>query len=393
VSEQGHGEPISGGQAPRSWDELVIRFDAGIDLNRIQQLLQQARERGGLSQESVCTVNLVGIYYSTASYERAQAALEAAGTLHPCRLLVLIAEERTPTDAVTARISVVRQGGAISLERIVLTATGQAVRHLESAMLGLLLPELPLVVIWGGRAEGNLLNRAVESADRVIIDSSTRPANALIDVAQFLAAGAPLGDLAWARIFTWQALAAEVLDLPNLREHRGNITRAKVTCAGSVGPEGVLLAGWMGARIKKIKLELVAASGSDAPAPSPGGGDGQEGSGSASTAALSEGQITQFEFEAPPATFTLRREKGILVAEVRGDDDGEVVHRVRLPLETPGRLLGLELKLLAGIDDLYAASVQAGVKLIARGALQASGKTSAGPVPLPPPAPPKGKAS
>ncbi len=362
MNEQGHGEPISGGQAPHPRDELVIRFESGIDLNRIQQLLQQARERSGFSQESVCTLNLVGIYYSTASYERAQAALESAGTQHPCRLLVLIAEEKTPTDAVSARISVVRQGGTISLERIVLTATGEAVRHLESAMLGLLLPELPLVVVWGGRAEGDLLNRAVESADRVIIDSSTRPANALIDVAQFLAAGAPLGDLAWARIFTWQALAAEVLDLPNLREHRGNIVRAKVTCAGQVGAEGVLLAGWMAARIKKIEVELVAASEPEAPSPSPGGGDGQ--TGGASAAALAEGQITHFEFESPPATFSLRREKSILVAEVRGDDDGEVVHRVRLPLETPGRLLGLELKLLAGIDDLYASSVQAGIKLL-----------------------------
>lgn len=345
MSENHHGEPISGGQNPRAWDELVIRFEQGIDLGRIQQLLLQARERGGLSQESVCTLNLVGIYYSTSSYERAQAALEAAGTLHPCRLLVLIAEEKMPGDSVTARVSVVRQGGAISLERIVLTATGQSVRHLESAMLGLLLPELPLVVVWGGRAEGVLLDRAVESADRVIIDSTTRPASALNDVADFLAGGAPLGDLAWARIFPWQALAAEVLDLPNLREHRGNIVRAKVTCLGAIGAEGVLLAGWLAARIRRAKVELVVLQERDEASP--------------------EGQIARFEFEAPPATFSLRREKGILVAEVRGDDDGELVHRVRVPLETPGRLLGLELKLLAGVDDLYAASVQAGVKILA----------------------------
>ncbi len=63
-------------------------------------------------------------------------------------------------------------------------------------------------------------------------------------------------------------------------------------------------------------------------------------------------------------TFTLRREKALLVADVRGDDDGEIVNRVRLPPEAPGRLLGLELKLLAGQDELYAAAVQAAVKLL-----------------------------
>jgi hypothetical protein len=64
-------------------------------------------------------------------------------------------------------------------------------------------------------------------------------------------------------------------------------------------------------------------------------------------------------------TFTLRRERSILTAEVRGDDDGEVVNRVRLPPETPGRLLSLELKLLSGRDELYAEAAQAAARLVA----------------------------
>ena len=63
---------------------------------------------------------------------------------------------------------------------------------------------------------------------------------------------------------------------------------------------------------------------------------------------LSVGQICQVQFGAPPATFTIKRERDILTADVQGDDDGEVVHRVRLPAETPGRLMGVELKQLAG---------------------------------------------
>jgi glucose-6-phosphate dehydrogenase assembly protein OpcA len=355
---ENYGEPIPAGQA--AWEELTVRFDQGFDLVRINQLLQHARERGGPAQESVCTMNLVAIFFTAAQYDRARDALEAAGTVHPCRLLVLVADAQAAADSLTARVSVVRTGGAISLERVVLSATGKAVRHLESAMMGLLLPELPLVVVWGGRPEGDLLRRAVESADRIITDSGARPPTYLAEQAQLIARGAPIGDLAWARIFPWQSLAAECLDLPNLREHRGNIKRARVVCAGAVGAEGLLLAGWMASRIPRAQISVECQ------------GDAEfDGETTAITAICRAaptrlGQVALFEFEAPPATFTFRREKGLLLADVKGDDDGELVHRIRLPPDTPGRLLGLELKLLSGIDDLYAAAVQAAVKLLPR---------------------------
>jgi glucose-6-phosphate dehydrogenase assembly protein OpcA len=358
------GEPIAGGQGARGWDELSVRFEHGIDLGRIRALLQEAKERGGTSGETVSAFNLVAIYFSSSAYERAQAALEAAGRLHPSRLVVLIAEQRARGESVTARVSAVRSGGAVSLERIVLTAEGAGVRHLESALLGLLVPELPMVVVWGGRVEGALLRRAVEAADRLIIDSGTRAPEALADVAALLARGAPIGDLAWARIYPWMSLAADVLDVPSLREHRGRLAGARVICAGGIGAEGVLLAGWFSSRVKNARVELSVGPDPDVDSSMPGAGDGTSITGRPSAAPLGKGQIAIFELTAPSVTFTLRREKGVLVAEVRGDDDGEVVHRVRLPPETPGRLLGLELKLLSGQDELYAAAVQAAAKLL-----------------------------
>jgi hypothetical protein len=224
-------------------------------------------------------------------------------------------------------------------------------------MMGLLLPELPMVVVWGGRPQGNLLQRAVESADRIIIDSGARPPTYLEETAKYLARGAPIGDLAWARIFPWQGIAAEVLDLPNLREHRGRIQKARVVCAGAVGAEGLLLLGWMQSRIPKLTVESCAQG-----EPEPDGT--AENTAVARPARLSIGHVSLFEFEAPPVKFTFRREKGILIANVAGDDDGEMVHRVRLPGETPGRLLALELKLLSGHDELYAASAQAAARLL-----------------------------
>jgi glucose-6-phosphate dehydrogenase assembly protein OpcA len=353
------GEPIGAGQAARGFEELTISFDKGIDLKKINELLSQAKERGGPLQESVCTLNLVAIYFSSGQYERAREALEAAGTLHPCRLLVLIAEENAAEESLTARVSVVRTGGAISLERIVLYAGGRAVRHLESAMTNLLIPELPMVVVWGGRPQGDLLQRAVEQADRIIIDSGARPPTYLEETAKYVGDGAPIGDLAWARIFPWQGIAAEVLDLPNLREHRGRISRARVVCAGAIGSEGLLLLGWMQSRIKRLEVDIRAEGTAQEP-----DDEITHAGGIARAAPMQLGHVALFEFEAAPAKFTFRREKSILTAEVQGDDDGEVVHRVRLPPETPGRLLALELKLLSGVDELYASSVQAAAKLL-----------------------------
>lgn len=350
------GEPISAGAGQRAAAELVARFDNAIDLKRIEQMLQQARDQAGTAQESVSTMNLVAIYFTQGQYERAREALEAAGTLHPCRMVALVADQLSEPASLTASVSAVQSGGAISMERIVLTATGRAVRHLESAMMGLLRPDLPMVVVWGGRPHGDLLVRAVESADRIIIDSGARPPTYLADVARLLARGAPIGDSAWARIFPWQSLAAETLDVPNLREHRGTIKSARVICAGAVGAEGLLLLGWMQSRIPRLQVEIRAEGQAQSEAP--------RGSAIPTLAGVGLGDVARLEFAAPPATFTLRRERGVLLAEVKGDDDGYVACRLRLPQDAPGRLLALELKLLSGQDELYAAAAQAAAKLL-----------------------------
>jgi hypothetical protein len=264
----------------------------------------------------------------------------------------------------SARVSAVRAAGSVALERIVLLAQGRAIRHLESAMTALLLPELPRVMVWGGRPEGPLFEHAMQLGDRIIIDSGTRPLASLQKVAQLLARGAPIGDLAWARIFPWQALAADLLDLPSLREHRGRLESVRATCAGEVGAEGALLAGWFASRSKRIKAELAAGPAPEVDSPVPGGGDGRTGEGPLAPAPVGRGNVVELRFTAPPATFTLRRERSILVAEVRGDDDGEIVNRIRVPLDTPGRLLSLELKLLSGRDELYAEAAQTAARLV-----------------------------
>jgi len=355
------GERIAAGQGSRA--ELSVHFDEGFDLQQLQRMLQDARNLSGSAGETISTLNLVAIYFSQAAYDRARPALETAARVHPCRMIVLVAEPNAEPSGASARVSADRAAGSVALERIVLLAQGRAVRHLESAMTGLLFPELPRVVVWGGRPEGPLFQRSMELGDRIIIDSGTRPLASLRTVAQLLARGAPIGDLAWARIFPWQGLAAELLDVPSLREHRARLQSARISCAGDVGAEGALLGGWFATRVKRAKVELAVGPAPEVDSPIPGAGDGASGDAPMAVAPLGRGNVVEFQFTAPPVTFTLRRERSILTANVKGDDDGEIVNRVRLPLDTPGRLLSLELKLLSGRDELYAEAAQAAARL------------------------------
>jgi hypothetical protein len=132
-----------------------------------------------------------------------------------------------------------------------------------------------------------------------------------------------------------------------------------VICAGAVGAEGLLLLGWMQSRIKRLEVEIQAEGQPEEEPSSPMGGAVPR------AAPMGLGQVKTLEFVAPPATFTLRRDKALLVADVKGDDDGYCANRVRLPPDAPGRLLALELNLLSGQDELYAQAAQAAAKLLA----------------------------
>jgi hypothetical protein len=354
MNEGFSGEPMSVGASGKARAaELEMHFTDAVDLSKIRALLNLARERAGAPVERVLTLNLIGIHYSDASWERARPGLEAASALHPARIVGLIALPNEAETGVTAKVTVMRpKGAAFFIERIVMRATGKAVRRLDSSIDGLLVPDVPTVAVWGGRLEGNLLKRAITSADRLIVDSGSRPLVALGELDAVVKRGAPVGDLAWALI-----------------------------TAGAPGPEAMLLAGWFQSRVRRAQVTLVVGATPSEVAIDQAVQAAEshqvivENSATGTATAtlppipdpITPGQIIGVRFEAPPAEFQLRREKnGILEAQVRGDDDGELAHRLRLPAGTPGALLVQELKLLSGCDEIYAAALDQATQFAAR---------------------------
>lgn len=339
--------------------ELEARFERGIDLAQVRALLARAHDEAGAPASAVIALNLVTVHFSAEGSARMMEAATAAAAAHPARIVALVAEPGDVHPSAGARVSLSRpRGSQLWLERIVLTARGRAVADLESAMTGLLVPDAPLVVAWGGRPEGDLLRRAAETADRLIIDSGTRPAAALAGVARLIEAGAPLGDLAWARIHPWQALAAEILDLPRLRRYRGALSAARVTAAQAPTAEAALLAGWFKSRVPRAEVALVPGG-----APAPGGA-------SATAPVCPDGGVAELRFEAAGAVFALRREGNNLSAHLGSGPGAELLHRVRLPPEAPGQLFAAEISLLSGQDELYAAAGAEAARLVATAGAQ-----------------------
>lgn len=331
--------------------ELEAHFERGIDLAQVRAMLARAHEEAGAPAGAVTALNLVSVHFSAEGSARMMEAASAAAAAHPARIVALVAKPGEVRSSASARVSLVRpRGSQLWFERIVLTARGRAVADLESAMTGLLVPDAPLVVAWGGRPEGDLLRHAAETADRLIIDSGTRPASALAGVARLIEAGAPLGDLAWARIHPWQALAAEVLDLPPLRRYRGALSAARVTAAREPTAEAALLAGWFKSRVPRAQVALAT-----------GGATG----GSAAATDCPDGGVAELRFEAAGAIFSLRREGNNLSASLGAGEGTELLHRVRLPPEAAGQLLSAELSLLSGQDEVYAAAGAEAARLVA----------------------------
>src|SRR3954465_2810143 len=94
------GEPISAGQGARG--ESGIRFDHDFDVGKVLRLLQESRDRGGGAGEPISPLNLVAVYFSEGAYERARPALETAARVHPCRMLVLVAEPKAQPERASA---------------------------------------------------------------------------------------------------------------------------------------------------------------------------------------------------------------------------------------------------------------------------------------------------
>ena len=185
--------------------------------------------------------------------EDAMAAARAASHEHPARVLGVILGDGRGSGVVNAQVGT---GNGWTGETALIRLKGEVVRHSESVVLPLLLPDSPVAVWWPSNAPEDPASDPLGMlAQRRITDAAAASRNKGRAIHQQCAAYAKGNtDLAWTRLTPWRALLAASLD-----QHELKVTSASIT-AERISPSADLLAAWLVDRLK-VKVDRHASTG------------------------------------------------------------------------------------------------------------------------------------
>lgn len=254
----------------------------------------------------------------------AMLAAKRASREHPSRVLGVILGDARGSAHVNAQVG---SGDGWGGETALIRLKGEVVKHAESVVLPLLLPDSPVAIWWPTAAPADPAADPLGAlAQRRITDSaavSRGRSTAMLTQCEAYAPGNT--DLSWTRLTPWRALLAAALD-----QHPLKVTRAKVT-AERISPSADLLVAWL---TDRLKVEV--------------GRGGSEGPG-----------ITEVTMETKEGPITISRADGRLATfSSPGRPDRPVALKRR---EVPA-LLAEELRRLDE-DDVYAEVAARLVKL------------------------------
>jgi glucose-6-phosphate dehydrogenase assembly protein OpcA len=231
-----------------------VTHDAMEGLTDIGQVESElARLRGDEHGASVraTTVNLVVFSPTEDCTKRVADAMTQIGGGRPLRSLVLVPSNGKARAHVSSSCWLAADGQEVCSEQVVVEAETAA---LPSAVVGLLVPDLPVFVLWQGEIEAagrpGLLHELAELADRLIVDSDECGVAAAESVLRLTPS---LTDLAWTRLAPWREALASLGDSPGGLKAYG---RAHSVEAHGPQNEAQLLAGWLRSRLgRQIGLD------------------------------------------------------------------------------------------------------------------------------------------
>ena len=166
-----------------------------------------------------------------------------ASAEHPARVLGVILGDARGKPVINAQVGA---GDGWSGETALIRLKGEVVKHPESVVLPLLLPDSPVAVWWPTDAPHDPAADALGAlAQRRITDAAaaTRAKSKAIRT-QCTSYSKGNTDLAWTRITPWRALLAAALD-----QHPEKVRGASVA-AERVSPSADLLVAWLAERLK-----------------------------------------------------------------------------------------------------------------------------------------------
>jgi glucose-6-phosphate dehydrogenase assembly protein OpcA len=210
---------------------------------------------------------------------RAARSISDLALRHPSRAIVVLADRGPERERAERHIEMHCQlpisDGArqVCYEQILVRATGEVDDRLASAIIPLLVPDLPVFLWWtgtpplGSRSFADLLRLT----DRLIVDSAdfARPEVTLPVIARISdAARGRFGvtDLNWTRLTPWREIATSFFDVPSWRLFLDGITGLRVGFAVDMDgrdihpSQALLFVGWLASRLGWRPLETLAPS-------------------------------------------------------------------------------------------------------------------------------------
>lgn len=319
---------------------------------------------------------------------RAAATIGELAQRHPSRAIIVHADRDRSTGveaslAMHCHLPAADAARQVSYEQILIRARGDSDERLASAVIPLLLPDLPVFLWWTGTPplDERHFDDLLAFADRFIVDSAdfARPDVTLPRIARVCESGRGrygVTDFNWTRLTPWRDLVAGFFDVPELRAFLPQVTGIRVGFAvdadgRDIHPsQALLLIGWLASRLGWRT------TGALAPAEA-GGLLFQMHRGDAGIQVrvrprfergLDEGDLSGLRIQAQHddrlAEFVVKRVAGTGHALATVTVDGRLAasRTVALPAPTVTDLLGEELT-IAGSDRVYEEAMAALVRL------------------------------
>lgn len=216
--------------------ELIDTNAAGIAAEFVASRLRAGSPAMSMVMTLVIVVDEEGA-------EGAMRVARQASHEHPARVLGVIVGDGRGHPQINAQVGT---GDGWTGETALIRLEGEVVKHAESVVLPLLLPDSPVAIWWPADPPADPAHDPLgQLAQRRITDAAgaTRGRSKAID-AQCSAYAPGNSDLAWTRITPWRALLAAALDQQPLKVTGGSVTAERIS------PSADLLVAWLSDRLK-----------------------------------------------------------------------------------------------------------------------------------------------
>ncbi len=234
---------------------IPVAVDPGKIERELSRLWKAEGNERSASFSRICLSNLIVYLPDGAARDWGGTILPEIGRRFPSRLIVLIPQSAAsgPLSAsLMARCHVPAPGHPpVCCEEILLRSSGGRTEDFPWAVLSLLVPDLPALLLLPGMEGGHLIGPLGRALDRVIFD--TRPWR-LRDLEGFgrlfdLHPTLGIDDLGWRETVGWRRILGDLFDDPGIRPHFLRMDRIEISHDAAAACSAALLGGWLTARL------------------------------------------------------------------------------------------------------------------------------------------------